>query len=410
MNGVPRRGEVQQSQLDRVDAELERRLVHVRLDGPDLLRVAEAAERRGGHGVRQHAPGEDPDGRHGVRAVRREAALADRPVGDVGVRADEVVGPDVAEHDPAVASEAGPDVDLRGAAADGLERLLERQDEPDRPAGAEGQERDERLVLRVLLAAERATRIRREDPDLRERQPEHAGHDPLQPVRVLDRAPDRDAVAVRGGHEGVRLDGELGDHREVVRALDDDLRVGRGGVDVAPAVVVLAQDVGGGQRIVGTQRGILDERRTRGEGRGDRRDGGQRLALDPDEPGGLLGRVLRLGRDRRDRLAVVVRLADGDDRAVLPLRPEARHRLRAGRRRSDGADAGHGQRGARVDRDDPRPRVVDRHELDVQLAVEMDVGDVRLLAGDPVEPADAGRRRADHGRRLGPARPRGPPR
>ena len=42
---------------------------------------------------------------------------------------------DVAEDDRAVAPEAGPDVDVRGAAADGLERLLERQDEPDRPTG-----------------------------------------------------------------------------------------------------------------------------------------------------------------------------------------------------------------------------------------------------------------------------------
>ena len=38
-------------------------------------------------------------------------------------------------------------------------------------------------------------------------------------------APDRDAVAVRRGHERVRLDGELGDHREVVGALDDEIGV-----------------------------------------------------------------------------------------------------------------------------------------------------------------------------------------
>ena len=43
--------------------------------------------------------------------------------------------------------------------------------------------------------------------------------------------------------------------------------------------------------------------------------------------GRLLGGVLRLGRDGRDRLAVVLRLADGEDRPVAELRPEARHGL-----------------------------------------------------------------------------------
>ena len=52
---------------------------------------------------------------------------------------------------------------------------------------------------------------------------------------------------------------------------------------------------------------------------------------------------------------------------------------------------------------DPRARVVDGHELDVELAVEVEVGDVRLSAGHAVEPADAGRRAADaatSGRRV----------
>ena len=71
-----------------------------------------------------------------------------------------------------------------------------------------------------------------------------AGDDPLQPVRVLDGAPDGDPVAIGRGDEPVRLDRELGDHREAVGALDDDVRVALRGVDVAPAVAVLAQDVG----------------------------------------------------------------------------------------------------------------------------------------------------------------------
>ncbi len=152
---------------------------------------------------------------------------------------------DVAEGDPAVGAESGPDVDLRCAAAYGLERLLQRQDEPDRPTRAQGQERDEWLVLGVLLAAERPAGVRGVNADPLQRQVQHTGHDPLEPVGMLDRAPDRDAVTVRRRQERVRFDRELGDHRERVRPLDDaEVRFRRSGLDVAPAVAVLAQDVG----------------------------------------------------------------------------------------------------------------------------------------------------------------------
>ena len=122
----------------------------------------------------------------------------------------------------AVAPEAGPDVDLRRSPANRLERLLETEHESHAAARRAGHEREQRLVLRVLLATERAARVRREHADLRERQAEQVGDHALQPVRVLDRAPDRDPVAIGRGHPGVGLDRELGDHREAVRALDDD--------------------------------------------------------------------------------------------------------------------------------------------------------------------------------------------
>ena len=65
MNASPGSGEVAQPQLDRVDAEDAGGLVEVRLDRPDLLRVAEAPERGRRHGVRQDAPG-DGSGRPGT--------------------------------------------------------------------------------------------------------------------------------------------------------------------------------------------------------------------------------------------------------------------------------------------------------------------------------------------------------
>ena len=122
----------------------------------------------------------------------------------------------------------------------------------------------------------------------------------------------------------------------------------------------------------------------------DREDGRQLLVLDPDEAGRLLGGVVGLRGDRRDGLAVVVGLADREDRPILELRAEARHRLREVGRGDREADAGDLEGGARVDGDDPRPGAVEGHELRVEDVVEMEVGHVRLPAGDPVEPADPG--------------------
>ncbi len=194
---VAARGQVAEPQLHRVDGQDPGGLVEVRLDGPDLLRIAEAPERGGRHGVGQDASRPDADVRDGVRPVRGEAPLPHGPIGDVRVGADEVVGVDVAKDDRAVAPEAGPDVDPRRPATDGLEALLEGEDEATRPAGLAGQEGDDRLVLRMLLAAECPARVGGQDADRVERQVQDAGHHPLQPVRVLDRAPDDDAVALR---------------------------------------------------------------------------------------------------------------------------------------------------------------------------------------------------------------------
>jgi len=51
---------------------------------------------------------------------------------------------------------------------------------------------------------------------------------------------------------------------------------------------VLAQDVRPGQAVVRTEGRILDERRTRVEGAGQREDRGQFLVLDPDQAGRLV--------------------------------------------------------------------------------------------------------------------------
>ena len=103
----------------------------------------------------------------------------------------------------------------------------------------------------MLLAAERAARVGGVDAHLGERQTNNARHDPLEPIRVLDRCPDRKAVTVRRSDEGVRLDREVGDHREVVGVLDDE--IGRRRAHVAPGNGVLTKDVRVREWIVRTE-------------------------------------------------------------------------------------------------------------------------------------------------------------
>jgi hypothetical protein len=92
---------------------------------------------------------------------------------------------------------------------------------------------------------------------------------------VLDRAPDRDAVTVGRCHEGVRLDRELGDHREAVRAFDDHVGGRCGSIHVLPpGVTVLVEHVALGVRIVRPELAVLDKRRLAGERRGERVDRG----------------------------------------------------------------------------------------------------------------------------------------
>ena len=167
-----------------------------------------------------------------------------------------------------------------------------------------------------------------------------------------------DAVAVGRGHVRVRLDGELGDHREVVAALDDEVRAGLPGREVAPVDAVLVEDVGGRERLAGAQRRVLDERRVRRQGAGDREDRGQRLVVDAHGVRAGLRLVDRVGDDQRDGVAVVLGLADGEHGPVLVLGPEAGHGLRQVVGRQHEVDAGHRERGARVDaqRSGPAPQ------------------------------------------------------
>ena len=119
------------------------------------------------------------------------------------------------------------------------------------------------------------------------------------------------------------------------------------------------------------------------------------LDVDPHEARGLLGGVERLGRDRGYRVAVELGLADREHGPVPQLGAEAWHRIREIRGGHDEPDAGHGHGRTRVDAADPRPRHVERDELHVQDVIQVDVRDVLLPPGDPLDAADACRRLPD---------------
>ena len=242
----------------------------------------------------------------------------------------------------------------------------------------------------MLLAAEPAAGIRREDSDAREGQVDGIGDEPLQHVWMLDRAPDRDATAVRRCHEAVRLDREVRGGCGGVPMLDDV--IGMRSRHIAPAEPPLGQGVRVAERVVrGTQLRLPDEGRLAVAGRRDREHRRQLLVLDPDEPGGFPRGVEGLGQHGGNRFPVVLGLAAGEERSVGMAGTEAGHRLRQIGRRHDGPHSGHAHRLGRVDRADASAGTVEMDELDVERVVESQVGNVLLCSGDALDPADAPR-------------------
>ncbi len=287
--------------------------------------------------------------------------------------------------------EPGADPCVAGGAAHSLERLLQGQDEPYRPPELECCEDDGRLVLGVLLAAEPAAGVGREDADPREWHAGQAGDDLLEPVRVLDGAPHGHAVAVRRGHARMRLDGEVGDHREGVPVLDHDSCCGGRRVDVTPPDAVLVEHVGAGTRIRRPQGRVLHEGRAGGHGLRHGHDSGQLLVLHAHGLRSRLRLVPCVGHHQRNRLPVVLGLVDGQHRPVLVLRPEPGHGCGQVVRGHHQPDARQGTCRCGVDGDDPGPRTVERHELRVQDIRERDVREVLLRPRHPADTTDARR-------------------
>jgi hypothetical protein len=125
-------GQVPEPDLQAIDAEPPRGLVHLGFEGPRHLRGAEAAQRRGRWRMRQQSADVDARVGNAIWPACQVAALRDHAVTDVGVRSEQTVRHDVLEGDRAVVVQARSDPDLEGRAAHGLEGLLERQHQPHR--------------------------------------------------------------------------------------------------------------------------------------------------------------------------------------------------------------------------------------------------------------------------------------
>ena len=269
----------------------------------------------------------------------------------------------------AVAGRAELEVDqLAGRRVGGREVLPAAEHDPDRPPELERGGGRQRLGDHQL-AAERAADRRRLDPDAVDREPERRREALARHERALRaRVDDELAVRLDPGQRRLRLEVRLVDPARPEPAGDDDvgaLEAGRGvaAVDAAGGrrrwasrvaaarprfsrlgagglalVTRRRAGVRAGGAVVPRLRGHAHRRRAGGERRLDVEHRRQRIGVDDDQRGAVLGGRLGLGDHERDRLA-------GPDDLL------ARQRLRG----AAGA-AGQRQVGGREHGDDARHR------------------------------------------------------
>lgn len=182
----------------------------------------------------------------------------------------------------------------------------------------------------------------------------------------------------------------MSDHRKGVRVLYDE--VGPRGVHISPPYAVLMEDIRRCERVLGSKRRILDERRRWIERARQCEDGRQFLVLDTHESGRLLRRLLGLRRDKRDRLAMILGLADCEDGAITGLRAKSRDRLRKIGGSHDQSHAGDPLCSGSIDRNDASMSTVQRDKFRFEGIGQPDIGHVFLYARHSVIAAAAMRR------------------
>ena len=278
------RDEVLPPQLEPVHAELVGEPVHHQLDPVGGLRAARAADRVGGHLVREHAREVQVDVRDPVAAAHhREAQLRDerREQLLVGAEVGDDLHPERRDRPVALRPQRHV-VDLVAAVVARRHVLRARLDPLHRPAEPLREREDEHLLAVGLeLRAEAAAHVGRDHAQLVLRDAEHAGEDEPRDVRDLGGRVERELVAADLADRAARLD--RGARGAVVHepVLDRDLRLGEAGVDVAAADAPLVRPVGAEL--------LPDERRAVLERRLGIHDRGLRVVVDDHVLGGVDG-------------------------------------------------------------------------------------------------------------------------
>ena len=311
------------------------------------------------------------------RHLREEAALA-----AVGALVEHE--PRLAGDERAVGAGAGLEFDHHALApvADGEELLAPREDELDGAARRARERGHVALEVEVALGAEAAAEQRDDDADVRLGDLERVGDAAAGGVRHLGRRPHRHLVALPLRDDRARLDRDAVDGIGHVAALDDDVGARERRLDVAlhdrrvaERVAVAAERL---VALVALPVGV-DEGRVVRERRLEVGHDRERLVVDLDQRGCLLGDLGGRRRDARDDVALEAHGVLREEPAVLDHAPveHVRHVLVG----HDGEHAGERPRLRDVDPRDSRVRVIGVAELRHELPREHEVGRVAARAG-----------------------------
>ena len=360
---------VPDAELDRVDLHAIGELVHQDLGEEASLWMSRRAHRALLARVDVHV---------GVDAlpIRKLIEVRQREIRS-GARAAGAPAPSVERRQLPFGRHAGADVRERGRTVTGVEMLLLAiEHQLHRRVGELRELRaDDPLRVGRELAAEAATHVLRDHAHVRLRDAERLGVTLRALVHALSRDPRRELVAVPLAHRAVRFEAHVRDDVRRIRLLDDVRRVVESRFEVAR----LLADA---RTRVLLRRAPLRRRRVHGL-RFDRHVR-QRFPSYAHEPRGVARALFRVGRNRRDRIALVMNFVAG-----ISVRHDRFH-------------AGRLLRRGEIDRRDARVRIWRAHDPAVDHPGPVDVVGVPRAARDFIGAVEAHDSRRKECRFFGP--------